>query len=46
MSCLGLIVTEPLREPAIVNNYSAVAELRYLQAVKRLLKLPVPTLWG
>ena len=42
----GLIVTEQYVSPAIVNSYGAFNELQYLQALERLLKLSVPTLWG
>ncbi|KAL3140361.1 hypothetical protein ABBQ38_004622 [Trebouxia sp. C0009 RCD-2024] len=46
VSFFGLIVTEQYVTPAIVNSYGAFDELRYLQAIERLLKLSVPTLWG
>ena len=46
VSLFGLIVTEQYITPAIVNSYGAFDELRYLQAIERLLKLSVPTLWG
>lgn len=46
VSMFGLVVTEQYVSPAIVNSYGAFNELRYLQALERLLKLSVPTLWG
>ena len=46
VSFFGLIVTEQYVSPAIVNSFGAFNQLRYLQALERLLKLSVPTLWG
>ena len=46
VSFFGLIVTEQYVSPTLKNSSGAFNELRYLQAVERLLKLSVPTLWG
>ena len=39
-------MTEQYVVPAVINSYSAVDELQFLQACQRLLELAVPTLCG